>query len=130
MPRIIPCSCSIKSAASLRSSGSILRAHLVLNWDKYCGSDEDFQQVANDIVRFVQLDVRNRIVRCFPLTSTANMARRLLRMRSNPKLTRPGLLERHYEKFLYGDTGLCELPDPPRLHILSTDPAPLNESTP
>ena len=103
------------------SGGSILGAHLVLNWDKYCGSDEDFQQVANDIVRFVQLDVRNRIVRCFPLTSTANMARRLLRMRSNPKLTRPGLLERHYEKVLYGDPGLCELPDRPRLHILSTN---------
>jgi predicted acylesterase/phospholipase RssA len=46
--------------------------------------------------------------------------RRLLR-RSNRKLTRTGLLEYHYEKFLYGDTSLFQLPECPELHILATN---------
>src|SRR4051812_43389012 len=40
---------------------------------------------------------------------------------SNRKLTRTGLLEYHYEKHLYGDTGLFELPESPQLHILATN---------
>ena len=40
---------------------------------------------------------------------------------SNRKLTRAGLLEYHYEKYLYGDTSLFQLPEHPRLHILATN---------
>ncbi|TWU13366.1 Patatin-like phospholipase [Symmachiella macrocystis] len=103
------------------SGGSIIGAHLVLNWDKYCGSDEDFDQMADELVRYVQLDVRNRIVRRFPFASALNTLRRLLRMGSSRRLTRAGLLEKFYEKHLYGDTSLFQLPDRPRLHILSTN---------
>lgn len=103
------------------SGGSVLGAHLALNWDKYNGSDAEFDQVAGEIVRFVQLDVRNRIVRRFPMASAVNMVRRLFRLRASRQLTRPGLLEKHYERFLYGDTSLFQLPDRPRLHILSTN---------
>src|SRR5436309_5632674 len=46
--------------------------------------------------------------------------RRLLGL-SNRKLTRTGLLECHYEKYLYGDTSLFELPEKPQLHILATN---------
>src|SRR5436309_9008635 len=46
--------------------------------------------------------------------------RRLLGL-SNRKLTRTGLLEQHYEKFLYGDVSLFELPEKPQLHILATN---------
>ena len=103
------------------SGGSILGAHLALNWDRYCGPANDFEEVANEIIRFVQLDVRNRIVRRFPLASMANYVRRLSWMGASRKLTRAGLLERHYERFLYGDTSLFQLPDKPRLHILATN---------
>ena len=48
------------------SGGSILGAHLALNWERYCGTPEQFDEVAAEIIRFVQLDVRNRIVRRFP----------------------------------------------------------------
>src|SRR5207244_7393890 len=41
--------------------------------------------------------------------------------RSNRKLTRTGLLEHHYEKYLYGDTSLFQLPECPQLHILTTN---------
>ena len=51
------------------SGGSVLAAHLVLNWDRYCGTPEEFDAVAQQILEFVSLDVRNRIVRRYPGSS-------------------------------------------------------------
>src|SRR5262245_61557089 len=39
------------------SGGSILAAHLVLNWKRYCGSLEEFDAAAAEVIRFVQMDV-------------------------------------------------------------------------
>ena len=103
------------------SGGSILGAHLVLNWDRYCGSEEEFDAASREILDFVQLDVRNRIVRRFPFTSTINVLRSILRLRPYRQLTRPGLLEKHYQEYLYGDIPLSQLPARPRLNILSTN---------
>ena len=103
------------------SGGSILGAHLVLNWDRYCGTPEQFDDAAAEIIRFVQLDVRNRIVRRFPFAALANKARSMLMLGPRRQWTRAGLLERYYERFLYGDTRLSQLPDHPKLHILSTN---------
>jgi predicted acylesterase/phospholipase RssA len=50
------------------SGGSILAAHLVLNWQRYTGSLKEFDDAAAEVIRFVQLDVRNRVVRRYPLT--------------------------------------------------------------
>src|SRR5262245_61611362 len=102
------------------SGGSVLAAHLVLNWDRYNGSPTEFDAAASEILAFVRLDVRNRIIRRFPLTLPFRWPRRMLGM-SNRKLTRTGLLEYHYEKFLYGDTSLFQLPERPQLHLLSTN---------
>ena len=103
------------------SGGSIVGAHLALNWDRYCGATEQFNEAAAEIIRFVQLDVRNRIVRRFPFSFVGNCGRSLLRLKTHRQWTRPGLLERYYERFLYGDTPLSQLPDNPRIHILSTN---------
>src|SRR5205823_6156401 len=102
------------------SGGSIFAAHLVLNWGRYNGSANEFDAAAAEFLSFVRLDVRNRIIRRFPLTLPLRWPRRLLG-RSNRKLSRTGLLEYHYEKFLYGDKSLFELPEQPRLHILATN---------
>lgn len=102
------------------SGGSILAAHLVLNWGRYNGSDSEFQAAANELLRFIGLDVRNRIVRRFPLGFALRGWRRLLGY-SNRQLTRTGLLEYHYEKHLFGDRSLFELPVSPQLHILATN---------
>src|SRR5207248_4393861 len=83
------------------SGGSVVAAHLVLNWDRYNGSATEFDAAASEILSFVRLDVRNRIIRRFPLTLPLRWVRRLLG-RSNRKLSRTGLLEYHYERFLYG----------------------------
>ena len=102
------------------SGGSIIAAHLALNWNRYTGSESDFDAVAAELLAFIRLDVRNRILRRFPLGLLVR-GPRLLAGRSNRKLTRAGLLEYHYEKFLFGDRSLFELPERPQLHILATN---------
>src|SRR5206468_5845489 len=81
------------------SGGSIIAAHLVMNWGRYNGSANEFDAAAAELLTFVRLDVRNRITRRFALTLALRWPRRLLR-RSNRKPTRTGLLEYHYEKYL------------------------------
>jgi predicted acylesterase/phospholipase RssA len=102
------------------SGGSIMAAHLALNWGRYTGDAKEFDAAAAELLSFVRLDVRNRILRRFPLLLPVRGARRLLG-RSNRQLTRTGLLEYHYEKYLYGDKSLFELPETPQLHILATN---------
>ncbi len=102
------------------SGGSIIAAHLCLNWDRYNGSDSEFETVAAELLSFVRLDVRNRILRRYGLGLPLHWPRRLVGL-SNRKLTRVGLLEYHYKKYLYGDTSLFQLPEHPRLHILATN---------
>src|SRR5437763_13783094 len=84
------------------SGGSITAAHLVLNWDRYNGSPNDFDGAAADFLNFVRRDVRNRITRRFALNLPLRWPRRLLGY-SNRKLMLTGLLEAHYEKFLFRD---------------------------
>jgi predicted acylesterase/phospholipase RssA/heme exporter protein D len=102
------------------SGGSILAAHLVLNWDRYTGTDADFDQAAAEVIRFVQFDVRNRIVRRLPLLFPFRATARLLGLPAR-WLAPTALLERYYREFLYGDRRLFELPVRPGLHILATN---------
>src|SRR5215472_17907580 len=102
------------------SGGSIMSAHLALNWDRYNGEAREFDAAAAELLGFVRLGVRNRIVRRFPLAMPLRWPRRLLG-RSNRQLTRTGLLEYSYETSLYGDKSLFELPERPQLHILATN---------
>src|SRR4030095_1419887 len=103
------------------SGGMILAAHLVLNWEAYNDSLAEFDAAAAELIRLVQLDVRNRVVRRYPLAMPLRALRRLAFRRPHRQLTRTGLLERHYEKYLYGDTCLFQLPDRPRLYVLATN---------
>jgi predicted acylesterase/phospholipase RssA len=102
------------------SGGSIFSAHLVLNWQRYNGTEEEFESVAAEFLDFVRLNVRSRIVRRFPLAMPVHWLRRLIG-KPNRQLTRTGLLEYHYEKYLFGDVSLFELPATPRLHLLTTN---------
>ncbi len=102
------------------SGGSIMAAHLVLNWGRYTGDAKEFDAAAAEFLAFVRLDVRNRILRRFPLLLPVRGARRLVGL-SNRRLSRTGLLEYHYDKYLFGDKSLFELPETPQLHILATN---------
>lgn len=102
------------------SGGSIFAAHLGLNWGRYTGSPGEFDAAASEVLAFVRLDVRNRIVRRYPLLFALRLPRRVAGL-SNRQLTLTGLLEYHYQQHLYGDTSLFQLPEFPRLHLLATN---------
>ncbi|HET6406722.1 MAG TPA: patatin-like phospholipase family protein, partial [Chthoniobacteraceae bacterium] len=102
------------------SGGSIFAAHLALNWGRYNGSPSEFDSAADELLAFVRLDVRNRIVRRYLLGLAAYWPRRFAGL-TNRRMTRAGILEMYLEKHLYGDTSLFQLPEHPRLHILATN---------
>jgi predicted acylesterase/phospholipase RssA len=102
------------------SGGSILAAHLALNWSRYTGDDAAFAEAAAEIVRFVQFDLRNHIVRRLPLTFPIRLAGKLVGSDTD-SLSPNAMLESYYRRFLYGDRRLFELPERPNLHILSTN---------
>src|SRR5246127_2904665 len=58
------------------SGGSVIADPLVLNWDRYNGSANDFNAAASELLDFVSLDVRNRITRRFPLSFLVRWPRR------------------------------------------------------
>ena len=101
------------------SGGSILAAHLVLNWERYNGDDDSFAEAASEIVKFAQFDLRNHIVRRLPMQWPFRLLSRL-HVLEGRKFTPNTLLERYYETRLYGDRCLHELPEQPMLHILAT----------
>ena len=101
------------------SGGSILAAHLVLNWDRYNGDDKSFAEASNELVRFVQFDLRNHIVRRLPLQFPLRVLAKL-RFLEGRNCTPNAILERYYRKYLYGDRCLYELPTHPMLHMLAT----------
>src|SRR5262245_58733229 len=72
------------------SGGSILAAHLVLNWQRYNDSLKEFDAAAEELIRFVQLDVRNRVVRRYPLAMPLRALRWATLGRPNRQLTRTG----------------------------------------
>ncbi len=45
---------SVTDIASV-AGGSILGAHLALNWDRYSGDEASFDEASAEIVKFVQL---------------------------------------------------------------------------
>jgi predicted acylesterase/phospholipase RssA len=102
------------------SGGSILAAHLVLNWDRYTGDDTAFAEAAGEVIRFVQFDLRNHIVRRLPLTFPVRIAGRVIGS-DMAELSPNAILERYYREFLYGDRRLFELPERPGLHVLTTN---------
>src|SRR3954452_18710097 len=84
------------------SGGSIMAAHLALNWDRYTGSPKEFDQAAAQLLAFTRMDARNHIMRRYPLGLLVRWPRKLLGM-STRQLTRTWWLEHMYEKHLYGD---------------------------
>lgn len=78
------------------SGGSILAAHLILNWEKYTGSKEDFDAAAREVLTFVQADIRGRVLRRWMLGCSTMILRFLLRKESQWSLV--NLLQRQYAR--------------------------------
>src|SRR5262249_38476959 len=84
------------------SGGSILGAHLALNWNRYNGDDDAFAQVAGEIVDFVRFDIRNHIVRRLPLFFVPRLLSKLLPWAARGS-TANAVFERYYTAQLFGD---------------------------
>lgn len=98
------------------SGGSILAAHLAVNWDKYNGDQATFEAAADELIRFTTIDVRGRIVRRW-LCGSLLLFPRIFRW-----LTFDSLLKKSYST-LYRNATLKDLsgsPSHPEFHILAT----------
>jgi predicted acylesterase/phospholipase RssA len=98
------------------SGGSILAAHLAVNWDKYNGDQAAFEEAAGELVKFSRIDVRGRIVRRWLCGSL------LLFPRLFKTLTFDTLLKKSYSR-LYRNATIKDLsgsPSHPEFHILAT----------
>src|SRR5215471_10384409 len=100
------------------SGGSILAAHLVLNWEKYTSPNEaDFDAATRELIDFVRSDLRGRVVRPW-LVSWAALG--LPRLR-NARWWRIRLLQREYDR-LFHKAKMRDLtaPNRPQLDLLTT----------
>jgi predicted acylesterase/phospholipase RssA len=119
------------------SGGSVIAAHLVLNWEKYTNFEDDgkqFDEAADEIISFIRRDVRGRIIRRIPLLSPMYICSFLLRRTflnedTNLYWTRVSttdLLERYYSKRLFKRKKLADLyaeegSSRPILYLLTTN---------
>ena len=98
------------------SGGSILAAHLLVNWSRYTGSDAEFGAAIDDMRAVADRDIRGRILRRW-LLSTALLLPRLM------GLDRSRLLSREYAA-IFGRESLRhharKHPSPPDIYLLST----------
>jgi predicted acylesterase/phospholipase RssA len=102
------------------SGGSILAAHLVLHWKQYTGHNEDFEKAAQEIIQFVQSDIRGRVIRRWIFAWLCLTLPRLLMPRSR-RWTFTNLLQKQYSG-LYKEKALKDLraPDRPQVYFYST----------
>jgi predicted acylesterase/phospholipase RssA len=103
------------------SGGSILAAHLAVNWDKYAvGSNGGFDAAAESLIRFARIDLRGRIVRRWLLMRFLTL---WIWSPSATKMT--SLLQAHYTR-LFGSADVKSLgptpeqPGRPQFHLLAT----------
>jgi predicted acylesterase/phospholipase RssA len=102
------------------SGGSILAAHLVLNWRRYTNyeNEQEFNNVVRELIAFIQVDVRGRVVRPWLFSMGALWFPRIV---WRDRWHRVNLLQREYDR-LYRSQRLRHLAedDSPQLHILAT----------
>jgi predicted acylesterase/phospholipase RssA len=78
------------------SGGSVLAAHLILNWKKYTGTPEEFDAAAGELLNFVQTDIRGRVLRRWILGCVTIVPRFLLSKKKQWTLV--NLLQREYAR--------------------------------
>jgi predicted acylesterase/phospholipase RssA len=100
---------SVKRISAV-SGGSILAAHLALNWELYTGPHEAFDTAARGLLQFVRDDVRGRVVRRWILGWLTGPRLLLPRPR---RWTGLNLLVGQYAR-LFGDATLKDLRGPGR----------------
>jgi predicted acylesterase/phospholipase RssA len=110
----------VKTIVSV-SGGSILAAHIATNWERYRGTEADFESLEREILGLATRDLRGRILRRWFLTLWTH----LLPVR-RWRLGFVEHLEREYRR-LFSKSSIASLYEqsrelqPPALHILATN---------
>lgn len=100
------------------SGGSILAAHLALNWNRYTAEQDKFDEAAKELIGFVQKDIRGRIIRSWILAWVWLVPRIIARMF---RKTISNLLQSHYDQLFKNAPKAAPLKDlfkPARLRSL------------
>jgi len=104
------------------SGGSILAAHLVLNWSRY-QDPSGFDEAARELYAVAAADLRGRILRRLPSHFPLTCFERTRRQR--PRTIRNLLFEAYLERYLYGKATLSGVgakePEAPHLDVLATN---------
>ncbi|MFN6963213.1 MAG: patatin-like phospholipase family protein [Pyrinomonadaceae bacterium] len=117
------------------SGGSVAAAHLVLNWERYNGDTASFDSAASELIEFIKLDVRGRILRriplYFPLYWISVAVRRLPLIDENSlgwwtRVSTTDILRRYYSHTLFKKKKLKNLAPAkgsrrPMLYLLATN---------
>ena len=118
----------VKAISSV-SGGSVLGAHMVQNWEKYTGTQEEFAEVADRVIRLTTVDVRGHILRRLAPTTALRVPLDLLAYavpgenaktllaRASRRLRATGMLARQYRQ-LYQEGLLRDLRGGGRPQIL------------
>lgn len=102
------------------SGGAIIGAHLVQNWERYTGTDEEFTTAALEVIGLTQRDIRGRILRRLPWAIFLKPLKRL-------RISRCSMFERELSRFFAGEArflrsaGASHRRNRPELFVLATD---------
>jgi predicted acylesterase/phospholipase RssA len=88
------------------SGGSIIAAHLVLKWREYTGNNDSFHDAATGLLRFIQDDIRGKIVRRWIFAWVSVIPR--LFLQKAMRWTAPNLLQGYYAN-LFSNATLKDL---------------------
>lgn len=113
------------------SGGSIAAAHLLKNWDRYNGSEDQFREVSQELLSVGQWDIRGRVVRRYIASYWFFPLKLAYLLRKHPQwidkiaggLTE--FLERQYAR-IFGNVTFSDIysvgsTKKPNLHILATN---------
>lgn len=87
------------------SGGSILAAHLILNWERYT-SEKDFDAAALEVLNFVTTDIRGRVLRRWLLGCSTLLPRFATSLEGRWSLV--NLLQRQYADLFRSAANDCE----------------------
>jgi len=91
------------------SGGSILAAHLALNWNKYKGEKNDFNSAEREITNFIKCDLRNRSLRrwfCWIIIPVRLVTLLFFRSGRKPqdRCSFTAIFQNHFEELYQGAT--------------------------
>ncbi len=105
------------------SRGSVLAAHLVLNWESYSGSQEQFEDAEKEVLVCTKRDIRGRILRRLMFLPATWLIPRRLRSRLNIPASRIEMFRSELDRQLFHGAHMHDLPNRPRLEVLATNMA-------